>query len=263
MLRYDLLWESLWARDDSYLNKSGDWVGPPAKSSQEIRLNFDTQKWNLKKANTNILPPDTIFIDLEKDENRLIHDMKSKTRYNVRLAQRKGVKVRSANADDLNIWYELYNETCNRNSIICKDIDYFNAVIGTHIADSKTPVHVELLIAEIGSTPLASMFLVFSEKRAYYLYGASSSSNRNLMATYVLQWDAIIRAKKRGCSEYDMFGVAPRPDPAHPLYGLYRFKSGFGGRLFHRMGCWDYPLNHSKYESYLTAEMRSKGYHII
>lgn len=262
MLRYDLLWESLWANEESCINQNGDWLGPPAKTSQEIRLNFDTQKWNLKKANTNILPPDTIFIDLQKDENRLIHEMKSKTRYNIRLAQRKGVKVRSADISDLNIWYHLYKETCLRNSIFYNEIDYFNAVLGTHINSNNPSVNVELLIAEHDSTPLAAMFLVRSEKRAYYLYGASSSTNRNLMATYALQWEAMMRAKQKGCSEYDMFGVAPRPDPSHPLYGLYKFKSGFGGHLFHRMGCWDYPLKHSTYESYLTAEMKSTGYHI-
>jgi lipid II:glycine glycyltransferase (peptidoglycan interpeptide bridge formation enzyme) len=59
-----------------------------------------------------------------------------------------------------------------------------------------------------------------------------------------------------------MFGVAPKPDPGHPMYGLYRFKSGFGGHLFHRMGCWDYPLNMGKYEQYVTAEMHSQGYHL-
>lgn len=262
MLRYDLVWESLWTNEASCLNQNGDWLGPPSKSSQEIRLNFDTQKWNLKKANTNILPPDTIFINLEKNEARLISDMKSKTRYNIRLAERKGVRVRCADMNDLNIWYHLYEETCARNYIYCNEIDYFKAVLETHVANTKPPVQVELLIAEMDDQPLAAMFLVFSDTRAYYLYGASSSANRNSMATYALQWEAIKRAKQRGCSKYDMFGVAPGPDPSHPLYGLYRFKSGFGGRLFHRMGCWDYPLNDRKYKSYLTAEMNSQGYHI-
>lgn len=263
LIRYDLLWESLWARDNSYFDDNGDWMGPPAKPNQEIRLNFDTQQWNLKKANTNILPSDTVFIDLEKDEDRLLKEMKSKTRYNVRLSQRKGINVRSADIDDLEIWYELYKETCMRNKMYLPNIDYFKAVLSTNVSKTGSAAEVQLLIAEIDRKPLAAMFLVFSGQRATYLYGASSSTNRQYMATYALQWAAIKKAKNRGCTEYDMFGVAPKPDPSHPLYGLYRFKIGFGGHLFHRMGCWDYPLDTRNYGTYLTAEMKSKGYHLI
>ena len=62
------------------------------------------------------------------------------------------------------------------------------------------------------------------------------------MPTYALQWEAIRRAKAAGCLEYDMFGVAPQTDPTHPMYGLWKFKHGFGGEIFHQLGCWDYPL---------------------
>jgi lipid II:glycine glycyltransferase (peptidoglycan interpeptide bridge formation enzyme) len=77
------------------------------------------------------------------------------------------------------------------------------------------------------------------------------------MAPYALQWEAICRAKSHGCTEYDMFGIAPYPSPSHPLYGLYRFKTGFGGSILHRMGCWDYPLNSARYDMYRTAEMKA------
>ncbi|MBN2009551.1 peptidoglycan bridge formation glycyltransferase FemA/FemB family protein [candidate division KSB1 bacterium] len=262
LLRYDLLWESLWANDESYYDENGNWIGPPKKTNQEIRLNFDTQNWNLKKANTNILPSDTVFIDLKKDENNLLKQMKPKTRYNVRLSLRKGVRVRRTDINDLVVWYNLYRETCARNEICLHDIEYFKAVLETNAMNSSSSAEVELLIAELDKRPLAAMFLVFSGKRAAYLYGASSSTNRHYMATYALQWDAIKRAKKNACTEYDMFGVAPRPNPAHPMYGLYRFKVGFGGNLFHRMGCWDYPLDPDKYKAYVISEMKSKGYHL-
>ena len=262
MLRYDLLWESLWAKSDFYFNDDGDWIGPPSKANQEIRLNFDTKNWNLKKPNTNVLPSDTIFIDLKKDEDRLLQDMKPKTRYNIRLSNRKGVKVRTANINDLDIWYKLYQETCTRNRIYLESIEYFKAVLETDASNAKSPAEVELLIAEINQTPLAAMFLVSSHQRATYLYGASSSTNRNYMATYALQWEAMSKAKNRGCTEYDMFGVSPLADSSHPLYGLYRFKIGFGGKLFHRMGCWDYPFNPGDYKRYLTAEIQNKGYHL-
>lgn len=262
LLRYDLLWESLWAKEDAYFDSNGNWTGPPAKKNQEIRLNFDTQNWNLRKANTNVLPSDTLFIDLGKDNDQLLGDMKSKTRYNVRLSLRKGVHVRKAKIKDLDIWYDLYRETCARNGIFLHDLAYFQAVLATKMNDAQSPAEVELLIAEIDHHPLAAMFFVVSNKRATYLYGASSSTNRNYMATYALQWEAIKRAKMKGCTEYDMFGVAPNPNTSHPMYGLYRFKTGFGGNLFHRMGCWDYPLDADNYKIYLTTEMKSQGYHL-
>ena len=262
MVRYDLLWESIWAKDKSNYKENGEWVGPPSKVNQEIRLNFNTNNWNLKKANTNILPSDTIFIDLKKDHQQLLKEMKPKTRYNINLSQRKGVKVRKAGLEELEIWYKLYEDTCKRNRIYLHDIEYFQAVLSTKLNDVNSPATVELLIAEVNEEPLAAMFLVYSGQRAAYLYGASSSTKRNYMATYALQWEAIKNAKVRGCIEYDMFGIASKPEPSHPLYGLYRFKKGFGGNILHRMGCWDYPLNSELYQGYRTAEMTSQGYHL-
>jgi lipid II:glycine glycyltransferase (peptidoglycan interpeptide bridge formation enzyme) len=110
--------------------------------------------------------------------------------------------------------------------------------------------------------PLPQFFLFTLGNGLHIFMGLHLPLNRKYMATYALQWEALRRAKKKGCSRYDMFGVAPQPDPAHPLFGLYRFKVGFGGDLFHRMGCWDYPLNPKNYEIYLAAEMNSLGYHL-
>ena len=77
------------------------------------------------------------------------------------------------------------------------------------------------------------------------------------MAVYALQWEG-----KNGCTEYDLFGISPNSDPSHPFYGLYRFKTGFGGRIYHRMGCWDYPLKAEEYDSYALTEMTAPGYHL-
>mgnify|MGYP001327293983 CR=1 FL=1 len=261
LVRYDLSWESLWAKDDSRFGGDG-WIGPPEKKNQEIRLNFNTRYWNLKKANTDMLPKDTVFINLANSKEKILGRMKAKTRYNIRLAQRKGVRVRKADLSDLDIWYTLYRETCSRNNIFLHDLSYFRTILCTRAKETRSPAEVELLIAECNETPLAAMFLVYSARRATYLYGASSSSDRNLMAPYLLQWEAIQRAKRRGCTEYDMFGVAPNRDPSHPMHGLYRFKTGFGGEPFHRMGCWDYPLERKKYEAFLLMEMQSQGYYL-
>ncbi len=262
MIRYDLPWASPWAKEVDYYDCNQNWIGPPAKRNQEFRFNFNTINWNLKKASTDILPSNTIFLDLNKDENELLNKMKPKTRYNIRLSLKKGVKVHPVGMESIDIWYQLYKETAKRNNTYLHDIHYFNTVLSEKANNANSPVETKLLLAEINGDPLAAMFLTISTIRGTYLYGASSSQNRQFMASYALQWEAIKLAKKKGCSEYDMFGIAPNPTPSHPLYGLYRYKCGFGGQKFHRLGCWDYPLDKEKYLHYATLEMCSEGYHV-
>lgn len=261
MVRFDLAWESYWAKEPDFFGPDGKWLGPPASSFQEIRFNYNTVKWNFKKAFSNNLPSNTIFIDLTKSKDDLLKSMKQKTRYNISLSKRKKVTVRIAGIRELETWYSLYRETSARNHFHLHDINYFQTILSVNADRTQSPVDVMLLIAEANGKPLASMFLVISGNRGTYLYGASSSENRNLMANYALQWEAINIAKEMGCTEYDMFGVAPASDPGHPLYGLYRFKSGFGGELFHSLGCWDYPFDLEKYKTFCSVELTQKGYH--
>uniref|UniRef100_F4C5Q7 Methicillin resistance protein n=1 Tax=Sphingobacterium sp. (strain 21) TaxID=743722 RepID=F4C5Q7_SPHS2 len=261
-IRYDLAWQSQWATDPEHFDKYGNWNGPPEKRYQEFRLNISTQHWNLKKSNSDILPSNTIFLDLRKEPKALLAAMKPKTRYNINLSGRKGVHIREVGLDKLDVWYALYRETAIRNNIHLNSIEYFRSVLKARAENSASPAEVQLLVAEVDGIPLAAMFLVLSNKRGTYLYGASSSIKRNYMATYALQWRAMQIAKSRGCEEYDFFGVSPRPDPAHPMYGLFKFKSGFGGNLHHRMGCWDYPLDQDRYILFKASEMKSQGYHL-
>ena len=264
-LRYDLPWESPWAKDEDNYTEDGEWMGPPELPLQELRLNYGTSTWNLKKSGTDILPPDTTFVNLKNDPVSLLLAMKPKTRYNIQLAKRKGVTIRTGGVEDLDIFYWLYQQTCLRNGITLHNRSYFDALFaagfltGEH-GDGSTDF--ELLIAEADSAPLCAMFITYSESRATYLFGASSSENRNLMGTYLLQWEAMERAKSRGCFEYDMFGTAPKADTSHPMYGLYRFKMGFGGKPLHRMGCWDFPLISERYQQYTSVEMVGRGYHV-
>jgi lipid II:glycine glycyltransferase (peptidoglycan interpeptide bridge formation enzyme) len=262
MIRYDLCWESYWARGDEFYDDQGNWLGEPEKNTQEMRFNFSTQQWNFRKAQFNILPSNTIYIDLKPSINDILARMKSKTRYNIGLSQKKGVTVRSAGLESLSVWYQLYKETASRNRIVLNDLRYFEAILTARVENSNSPAEVQLLIAEFDKKPLAAMFLIISGSRGSYLYGASTAENRNLMATYALQWEAIRLSKLQGCTEYDMFGVSPGPDSSHPLYGLYKFKTGFGGTMFHSLGCWDYPLDEGKYTSYKFSELRSQGFHL-
>lgn len=262
MIRYDLCWESYWAKDPSCFDEAGIWNGPPASRLQELRFNMNSVSWNFRKSYTNMLPSNTIFLNLKNDSENLLGRMKPKTRYNIGLSERKGVTVRTVGIAQIDIWYKLYRETAARNAIFLHDIEYFKAVLLAKAGSTQSPAEVLLLIAEANQTPMAAMFLVITGSRGSYLYGASSTEGRNLMATYALQWEAINIAKQRGCTEYDMFGVAPRPEPTHPMYGLYRFKSGFGGELFHGLGCWDYPLNLPMYTCYTSLELKGQGYHV-
>lgn len=262
MIRYDLSWESQWANDDDCYDMHGNWIGMPEKRIQEMRVNFNTEHWNLRKANTDILPSNTIFMDLKKSKDDLLGSMKTKTRYNINLAKRKGVQIKSLGLDSLDIWYDLYRQTAHRNNFFLHSIEYFRVVITAKATNTDSPAQVFLLVAEVDDQPLAAMFLIITNKRGTYLYGASATANRNFMATYALQWRAMEMSKDMGCTEYDFFGISPNPDISHPMYGLYRFKSGFGGQIFHSMGCWDYPLDKEKYHYYASYEFKNQSYHL-
>ncbi len=260
-IRFDLPWRSPWADDpDRYDGKAG-WSGPPRVEIQEIRMNFDTRNGNLYKAPTNALPTNTVFINLKQDEEQLLKRMKPKTRYNIRLSRRKGVRVTEVDASRLTDWLQLCRETARRNHIIHQERRYFEALLAARDKHSNDRTSLHLLMAEADGAPLAGMFLSISETQACYLYGASSSCQRNKMAAYALQWQAIRRAKTVGCRYYDMFGVAPSAAASHPMYGLYRFKTGFGGFLYHRQGCWDYPLQQDLYQIYHAQALNEEGYH--
>jgi lipid II:glycine glycyltransferase (peptidoglycan interpeptide bridge formation enzyme) len=262
LIRYDLPWENQWANEEDRYDEAGNWLGAPEINSQEFRVNFNTQNWNLLKSRSDILPTNTIFLNLKNSREAMLQQMKPKTRYNIRLAFRKGVRVKSYGPEYLETWYDLYRETALRNGVTLHSREYFRTVLKSYQHDDSGDVDVRLLMADHEGDFLAAMFLVVSGRRATYLYGASSSRKRNLMATYAIQWEAIRLASEAGCREYDMFGVAPNAYRSHPMHGLYRFKSGFGGEIYHRMGCWDYPLERSEYNMYMAQEVNSQKYHV-
>lgn len=265
LLRYDLPWESPWTHDPDEFDESGQWLGPPEPGLQELRLNWGTNVRNLHKATTNLLPADTMMVNLSGNHDEILASMKPKTRYNIRLAQRHDIQTRCGTFRDMDIFYDLYSQTCHRNGINLHHRTFFEAMFAPHnLGRDKidTSTDFDLLIAEYEGTALAALFVVYSSTRATYLFGASATAHRNLMGTYALQWEAIKRAKSRGCTEYDLFGTAPNSDPSHPMHGLYRFKTGFGGHELHRMGCWDYPFKDDEYQHFTSQEMFAKGYHI-
>ncbi|MDR3145018.1 MAG: peptidoglycan bridge formation glycyltransferase FemA/FemB family protein, partial [Treponema sp.] len=193
------------------------------------------------RAGADVQPPDTVLIDLAKPEAALLGEMKPKWRYNIRLAERKGVRVRRADGEGLPVFYALFRETGRRDGIAIHSLEYYRTLF-SHCRDySGGGQEIRLYLADHEGEPLAAIITLFRGPDAVYLYGASSGRKRNLMAPYLLQWRAMGDARAAGCLRYDLFGIPPGEDPLHPMAGLYRFKTGFGGRIIHRPGSWDYP----------------------
>lgn len=255
-IRFDLIWENQWANEDEYFDQAGNWIGPPPNQTQEYRLNFSTNNWNLHKSIIDYLPKNTFFLDLNLSEQDLLSNMRYNTRYNIRKAKKIGIQVKAYGIDHIDEWYKLYHETARRHKIAIPDQEYFSAILNNQ-DNSKKGVTTKLLMADFDGEFLSSMLLVLSKKRGTYLHGASTATKNNLMASYALQWESICLSKRWGCTEYDMFGSAPNLSQSHPLHGVHIYKKGFGGDLFHRMGCWDYPYNHKLYELYRVQEVKN------
>ena len=198
--------------------------------------------------------PDTTILDLRKTEEEILAGMKPKWRYNIRLSEKKDVEVSREGKAALGVFYGLYEETARRDGIAIHPLSYYETLLKTaELAGSDGP-SVSVWVARHEGVPVASIITLFLEGRATYLYGASSNEKRNLMPAYALQWKAIQAAKSEGCRDYDFFGIPPDGNPNHAMAGLYLFKTGFGGRILHRVGSVDYPLSRAFYAAFRLAE---------
>jgi lipid II:glycine glycyltransferase (peptidoglycan interpeptide bridge formation enzyme) len=194
----------------------------------------------LFRAAADIQPPDSVLVGLRGAEADILGAMKPKWRYNIRLAEKRGVTVRRADEAGLPVFYRLFQETGCRDGIAIHSAAYYETLFALS-REYSGGADLRLYLAEHEGEALAAVIVLFRSPAAVYLYGASSDRKRNLMAPYALQWQAMRDAKAALCSEYDLFGIPPTEDPDHPMAGLYRFKTGFGGRIIHRPGSWDYP----------------------
>ena len=206
-------------------------------------------------ALTDIQPPDTVILNLTKSEDDLLSDMKQKWRYNIRLAEKKGVTIEKCGAEAIEDFYEIFTETATRDGIAVHGKNYYKSLLELSSKNTEK-AEVSLFVAKHEEDVLAGIITLFTETEAVYLYGASSNKKRNLMATYLLQWTAIKAAKDFGSKSYDFYGIPPENDENHPMYGLYRFKTGFGGDdcVIHRIGSLDIPVKKGIYKLYSFAE---------
>lgn len=220
------------------------WVG-----KQPMTWNFE-----LETSPHNIQPPRTIIIDIRGVEDDILARMKQKTRYNIRLAEKKGVTVRAWG--DIEAFHKMMTVTGGRDGFGVHSLEYYKRAYELLHQSGLG----EILVAEYEGKPLAALFVAQNGNRAYYLYGASNNEERNRMPTYILQWEAMRWAKAHGCEEYDLWGVPDEEEETleaqfqsrhDGLWGVYRFKRGFGGELKRAAQAMDRVYNPLLYWAYL------------
>ncbi len=209
----------------------------------------------------------TVLVDLTAPEDELLARMKQKTRYNVRLAEKKGVTVRPGTRADLPMLFQMYAETSVRDGFVIRNEAYYRTVWETFMRPSAADDRpwAEPLLAEVGGEAVAAIFLFGFAGRAYYLYGMSRQAHREKMPSYLLQWEAMKRARSRGCTLYDLWGAPDEFNERDPLWGVYRFKEGLGGQVVRTVGAWDFPASPLWYKTYtqiiprVLGVMRARG----
>jgi lipid II:glycine glycyltransferase (peptidoglycan interpeptide bridge formation enzyme) len=259
-------WSELWPEIDAICRSSG-----------VVFLKVETDFWQtdtravaslaasgLRPSQHAIQPVRTLVVDLAGDETDLLGRMKSKTRYNIGLAQRKGVHVHPSS--DVAAFHEMMVATGRRDAFGVHSLEYFQRVYDLFHPSGAC----ELLVAEKDEAPLAGLMVFASGPRAWYFYGASGDENRALMPTYLLQWEAMRWARARGCLVYDLWGVPDADEIAleaqftrrnDGLWGVYRFKRGFGGTLCRTVGAWDRVYSPALYGLYQLWSRRRLASH--
>jgi len=201
----------------------------------------------------------TVLLDLDRSEDELLAAMKQKTRYNVRLARRRGVTIRKGDASDLDTLYRLYAETSERDGFLIRPQSYYLDVWGSFLREAEPDdalAAADPLLADVAGETVAGLVLFRFGPTAWYMYGASSDRHRKHMPNQLLQWEAIRRAREAGCTLYDLWGAPDSLDESDPMWGVVRFKLGLGGKLAQGMGEWDFPVNRAAYRLYTAAMPR-------
>jgi len=209
--------------------------------TQEIIVELEKGGWIFSPQQVQF--KNTAWIWIEKTEDELLNAMKQKTRYNIRLAGRKGVSIREGGIDDLDKLYQMYLETSIRDGFIIRPKKYYLDVWSEFIkAKFAVP-----LIAEVDGEVVAGLLLFHFGNRSWYLYGMSTGKHREKMPNYLLQWEAIKLSRKLGSRIYDLWGAPENFDHHDRLWGVYRFKQGLGCEVVRRIGAYDYPLSKIAY----------------
>jgi len=190
-----------------------------------------------------IQPKDNWTVDLQPETEKILAGMKPKHRYNISLAARHGVTVRQGGRQDLIDVWKLLLETARRNNFRLHPQSYY-----WEMWDHLAPDYLRLFVAEFQGQMLAASLVTVFGQTATYLHGGSSQQKKELMAPYLLHWEAIKQARAIGCAGYDLGGISE--DPNHAWAGITRFKKGFGGHRVSFPGTYDRPLSPLWYNVY-------------
>ncbi len=224
---------------------------------------FEGNGW---KRTRPIQPRRTIIINIAGSEEEILAEMKQKTRYNIRLAEKKEIKI--ATSTDVKKFHEMLVVTGKRDGINAHALSYYQKAYELFHQEGKC----EIFFAYFEDQPIAAIMVFASGKMAWYMYGASTEVERNRMPTYLLQWEAIRWAKARGCEFYDLWGIPDVDEEelekafalkkSHDgLWGVYRFKRGFGGKVMRSAGAYDriyYPAIYDIYSKIMTLRGRQE-----
>lgn len=210
---------------------------------------------NFSPLSRQFSPMNTLLLDISKPEEKLLAEMKPKWRYNIKLAEKKGVKTRAGKSEaDLKKFYEL---SCGmeKRGYSSHSYEHYKKLVDI-LEKSKSG---KFLIAEHEGEIIAAIIVTMFNKVAIYLHGASSDSKRELMPNHLLQWEAIKLAKNQGCEVYDFWGIAPEDVKNHDWAGITRFKLGFGGEKVQFLGAFDYTFSKFWYIIFCSVNVIRKA----
>jgi peptidoglycan pentaglycine glycine transferase (the first glycine) len=235
-------------RENLYLKIKKD-LEEKAKEQEVVAIRFepsnieaDSLKINFGKKIKAIQPEKTWLLDISLSDNDLLAQMHHKTRYNIRLAEKRGVKIERGNLNDLNLFYHLLKITTKRDGFRGHSLEHYRQLL-LHSQNK-----IELWLAKKDGKLLAAGLFSFYGARATYLHGASADSGRQHMAPFLLQWKMIKRAKELACHVYDFYGIDEKR-----WAGVTRFKLGFGGRSKKYPGTFILVIDHFRYALYKMA----------
>lgn len=191
-------------------------------------------------------------VDLNLSEEELSAKFHPKTRYNIKVALKKGVKIEERVDDKaFDIYLKLYFETCRRQKYFGHNEQYHRKIW----EGLKSANMARILLATYGKEPLTAWMLVNFKSTLYYPYGGSSDKHREVMSSTLIAWEAIKLGKKLGCKRFDMWGsLGPDASPKDPWFGFHRFKAGFKGRLVEYIGSFDLVFNPALYYCFTTID---------
>lgn len=231
--------------------------GPEDAKSADVRPPGGTTPVVVSRHS--IQPLRTITIDLRSDEGAILARMKQKCRYNIRLAAKKGVVVHPW--EDIQAFQQMLQTTGKRDGFAVHDLSYYQRALDLFHPKGMC----ELLVAEFEGQPLAALMVFVRGVRAWYVYGASTDLERERMPNYLLQWEAMRWARQQGCEEYDLWGIPDEDESTLEaafenrqtgLWGVYRFKRGFGGSVRRTLQPSDRVYNSLLYRVYLLRASR-------